>query len=153
MGDPNRRLDDLGIVLPDPFPSFGTYEMAVLDGDTLYTAGHIPVDGTNFVTGKLGADLTLEQGVAAAQLAALSMLSTIRAELGDLARVRRVLNVTVTVNSTPDFTDHTAVGNGASDLLVDVLGDAGKHARLAVGVSSLPANLALEVQAIVAVHP
>ncbi len=103
MGDPNQRLDDLGIVLPDPFPSFGTYEMAVLDGDTLYTAGHLPVDGSSFVTGKLGADLTLEQGVAAAQLAALSMLSTIRAELGDLARVRRVVNVTVTINSTPDF--------------------------------------------------
>ena len=139
--------------LPDPFPSFGTYVMAVVDGDLLYTSGHVPFDGTTLVTGKLGYPLTVEQGYDAARIAALSMLATIRKELGDLARVRRVISLTGTVNATPEFTQHTQVIDGASDLLVEVFGDAGKHARLAVGVNSLPADIALEVQAIIAIHP
>ncbi len=144
---------NLDLDLPDPFPSFGTYVMAVVDGDMLYTAGHVPFDGTTLITGKLGGQLTVEQGYDAARIAALSMLATIRQELGDLARVRRVISLTGTVNATPEFTQHTQVIDGASDLLVEVFGDAGKHARLAVGVSSLPADMALEVQAIIALHP
>jgi enamine deaminase RidA (YjgF/YER057c/UK114 family) len=119
----------------------------------LYTAGHVPFDGTKLITGKLGGELTVEQGYDAARIAALSMLATLRHELGDLARVRRVISLTGTVNATPEFTQHTQVIDGASDLLVEVFGDAGKHARLAVGVSSLPADMALEVQAIIALHP
>ena len=144
---------NLDLDLPDPFPSFGTYVMAVVDGDMLYTAGHVPFDGTTLITGKLGGQLTVEQGYDAARIAALSMLATIRQELGDLARVRRVISLTGTVNATPEFTQHTQVIDGASDLLVEVFGDAGKHARLAVGVSSLPADMALEIQAIIALHP
>ncbi len=144
---------NLDLDLPDPFPSFGTYVMAVMDGDMLYTAGHVPFDGTALITGKLGDQLTVEQGYHAARIAALSMLATIRHQVGDLARVRRVISLTGTVNATPDFTQHTQVIDGASDLLVEVFGDAGKHARLAVGVSSLPADMALEVQAIIALHP
>ena len=83
---------NLDLDLPDPFPSFGTYVMAVVDGDMLYTAGHVPFDGTTLITGKLGGQLTVEQGYDAARIAALSMLATIRQELGDLARVRRVIS-------------------------------------------------------------
>ena len=151
MGDPSARLAELGIELPDPFPAFGTYVMSVVDGTTLYTAGHVPIDGSTLITGKLGADLDVEQGKWAARCAALSMLATLHAELGDLARVRRILSVTATVNAVPTFTDHTSVADGASDLLVAVFGDAGRHARLAVGVSSLPADMAIEVQAIIAI--
>ena len=127
--------------------------MAVVDGDMLYTSGQVPFDGTTMITGKLGDQLTVEQGYDAARVAALNMLATIRHEVGDLARVRRVIHLTGTVNATPEFTQHTQVIDGASDLLVEVFGDAGKHARLAVGVSSLPADMALEVQAIIALHP
>jgi len=150
---PDDRIAELGIVIPDRFPSFGSYVMAVVDGTTLHTSGHVPFDGTKLITGKLGTDLTVEQGTRAARLAALSLLATLRDELGDLGRVRRVLHVTGTVNAAQDFVDHTAVINGASDLLVDVFGPSGQHARLAVGVNSLPADLALEVQAVVALHP
>ena len=146
-----RRVN-LDLELPDPFPWFGTYVMAVVDGDMLYTAGHVPFDGTTLITGKLGDQLTVEQGYDAARIAALSMLATIRQEVGDLVRVRRVISLTGTVNATPEFTQHTQVIDGASDLLVEVFGDAGQHARLAVGVSSLPADMALEVQAIIALH-
>ena len=146
------RLRDHGITLPDPFPSFGSYEMAVRSGNQLFTAGHISAAGDEFVTGKLGLDLDLEQGRAAARLAARSLLATVQAELGDLDLVEQVLSVLVTVNATPEFTDHTQVADGASDVLIAVFGDAGRHPRLAVGVSSLPANAALEVQAVLAVR-
>lgn len=153
MTDPEQRLAEQGLVLPEPFPSFGTYVMATVDGDRLYTAGHVPVDADRFLTGKLGADLTTEDGVHAARVAGLLLLATVRAELGGLHRVRRILHVTVTVNATPDFTEHTTVADGASDVLVAAFGDRGRHARLAVGVSSLPADLALEVQAVIAIEP
>ena len=148
MGGVNLDVD-----LPDPFPSFGTYVMGVVDGDMLYTAGHVPFDGTALITGKLGRELTVEQGYHAARVAGLSLLATIRHQVSDLARVRRVISLTGTVNATAEFTEHTQVIDGASDLMVEVFGDAGRHARLAVGVNSLPADIALEVQAIIALHP
>jgi len=147
------RIDQLGLTIPDPFPSFGSYVMAVIDGTTLYTSGHVPFDGTALITGKLGDDLSIEEGAQAARLAALSLLATLRAELGRLSRVRQILHVTGTVNAAPHFVDHTAVIDGASDLLVDVFATRGQHARLAVGVNSLPADMALEVQAVIALHP
>ncbi len=116
-------------------------------GSQLFTSGHVSAAGTEIVTGKLGDTLDVDQGRAAARLAALSLLATVHAELGDLDQVAQVLQVLVTVNATPDFTDHTAVADAASDVLVVAFGEDGRHARLAVGVSSLPANLALEVQA------
>jgi len=151
--NPDERISQLGLTIPDPFPSFGSYVMAVIDGTTLYTSGHVPFDGTGLITGKLGDDLSIEQGAQAARLAALSLLATLRAELGRLSRVRQILHVTGTVNAAPHFVDHTAVIDGASDLLVDVLATRGRHARLAVGVNSLPADMALEVQAVIALHP
>lgn len=152
QSDPERRLAELGIEVPEPFPAFGTFVSAVRNGDTIYTAGHVPFDGSSLVCGKLGDQLDADQGHAAAYLAALSLIATLKHELGDLVLVHQFLHLTGTVNATPEFTDHTRVIDGASDLLVAVFGPAGTHARLAIGVSSLPANMALEVQAVVAVR-
>ena len=144
---PAERAAELGLDLGSPFPSFGTYVMAVRSGSQLVTAGHVPIGPDGLVTGKLGAELSVEQGYAAARLAGISLLATVQAELGDLDQVARFVNVLATVNAVPAFTEHTAVADGASDLFVAVFGDAGRHARLAVGVSSLPADMAIEVQA------
>jgi len=143
-----------GLDLPPVFPPAGRYRSAILHDGLLHTAGHIPLgaDGT-LVTGRLGQTLTLAEGVHAARLAALSLLATVQAELGSLDRVERFLRVYGVVNATPDFTEHTAVIDGSSDVFTQVFGDRGEHARLAVGVSSLPANLALEVEATIAVRP
>ena len=150
-GTIDARLAELGIELPEPFPALGTFVTAVRTGSLLHSSGHIPHDAASIVTGRLGEDLDVDAGYAAARLAALSLLATLRTELGDLDQVRQIVSLLVTVNATAAFTEHTAVANGASDLLVEVFGDRGRHARLAVGVSSLPANLALEIQTIVEV--
>ncbi|MBA2626302.1 MAG: RidA family protein [Acidimicrobiia bacterium] len=147
----DEKLEELGIVLPDPFPALGTFVSAVRTGSLVFTSGHVPHHADGIVTGKLGEALDVEDGYVAADLAARSVLATLRHELGDLDRVVRVVSVLGTVNATPSFVEHTAVVNGASDLFVKVFGDLGQHARLAVGVSSLPADLALEIQAVVEV--
>jgi enamine deaminase RidA (YjgF/YER057c/UK114 family) len=146
-GGPTRRAAELGLDLGSPFPSFGTYVMAVRSGTQLVTAGHVPIGPDGLVTGKLGGGLSVEDGYQAARYAGISLLATVQAELGDLDRVVRFVNVLATVNAVPSFTDHTKVADGASDLFVAVFGDAGRHARLAVGVASLPADMAIEVQA------
>ena len=135
--------------LPAVFPPAGEYVNAVRTGNLLVLGGHIPIaaDG-QVVLGKLGQDLDVAAGQRAARLAALSALATIRAELGTLDRVSRIVSVRGVVNATPDFQQHTQVVNGASECLVEVFGERGRHARLAVGVSSLPANLALEIELI-----
>lgn len=145
---PGQRLTDLGLE-PIELPVFGTFEAAVEVGDVLHTMGHWPLDGAQPVTGKLGAELDVDDGRAAAELTALALIGTLGAHLGDLGRVRRIASVFMTVNATPTFTEHTAVADAASDLLVAVFGDRGRHARLAVGVPSLPADLALELTAVV----
>lgn len=144
-------FDLTGLDLPEVFPPAGTYRSAIVHGDVLYTAGHIPLgaDGT-LVLGRLGEDLSIEDGQHAARLAALSLLATVQEALGSLDRVDRFIRVYGVVNATPAFTGHTAVIDAASDLFVQVFGERGEHARLAVGVSSLPANLALEVEATIA---
>jgi enamine deaminase RidA (YjgF/YER057c/UK114 family) len=143
-----------GLVLPPVFPPAGTYRSCVLHGELLHTAGHIPLgaDGT-LVVGRLGEHLSVDEGVHAAELAALSLLATVQAELGTLDRVDRFLRVGGVVNATPAFVEHTRVIDGASDVFVRVFGERGEHARLAVGVSSLPAGIALEVEATIAVLP
>ena len=140
--------DLTGLQLPDVFPPVGTYLSARLHDGVLYTAGHIPLgaDGT-LITGRLGDALTIEEGAHAARLAALSLLATVQQELGSLDRVDRFLYVYGVVNAAPHFTAHTTVIDGASDVFVQVFGERGAHARLAVGVSSLPADVAVEVQA------
>jgi len=144
---PEARLAELNIELPAVRTPAGTFVHAVRAGSLLFVGGHLPwrADGT-LVQGKLGAELDVEAGHEAAQLAALSALATIRAELGSLDKVLRIAKLNGVVNSTPGFMQHTQVINGASDPFVAVFGYRGQHARLAVGVSSLPFNLALEIE-------
>ena len=148
----DAKVEELGFQLPAPFPPAGTYVNAVRTGGLLVLAGHIPIGADQqVVLGKLGDDLDVEAGRAAARLAALSALATLRSELGSLDRVARIVSLRGVVNATPDFTGHTQVIDGASDVFVAVFGENGRHARLAVGVSSLPANLALEIELLVEV--
>ena len=144
--------DLTGLELPPVFPPAGHYRSAVVQQGVLHTSGHIPLgaDGT-LVLGKLGATLTVEEGVHAAELAALSLLASVQAELGSLDRVDRFLRVHGVVNAAAGFVDHTAVIDGASAVFIRVFGERGEHARLAIGASSLPAGIALEVEATIAV--
>jgi enamine deaminase RidA (YjgF/YER057c/UK114 family) len=144
---PETRLGELGLELQPPQLAVGTFVRAVRSGDLVFLGGHFQMrpDGS-VVTGKLGADLDADAGYEAARLAALALLATLREELGSLERVRRVVKMNGVVNAAPDFLEHTKVINGASDLLVAVFGDAGQHARLAVGCASLPWNICLEVE-------
>lgn len=144
------RLAALGLTLPDPPSPIATYASAVLQDGMLYTAGHGPLraDGT-FVVGKLGDTLQVEAGRDAARLTGLAMLATIRKVLGSLDRVERIVKVLGVVNATPDFTQHPQVINGFSDLFRDVFGEAGIAARSAIGTSSLPGGIPVEVEAII----
>lgn len=148
----DARLAELGIELPEPFPPAGEYINAVRTGDLLILGGHIPFSPPQTVVfGKLGTDLDVDAGREAARFAAITALATIRSELGTLNAVKQIVLVRGVVNSAPDFIGHTQVIDGASEVFVNVFGDAGRHARLAVGVSSLPANIALEIEVTVEV--
>jgi len=142
------RLKSAGIQLPEPLPAFGQYVPTVLARDVLWVGGHFGTrpDGT-LHTGRCGEDSTTEQGRAAARSAAINLLATVRDALGSLDRVERVVRIFGVVNATPEFIEHTSVIDAASEVLVEVFGEAGRHSRLAVGVSSLPANLTLEIEA------
>jgi len=143
------RLRELDIQLPSLPPPAGTYLHAARIGNLLFLTGHPPIraDGS-VILGRLGQDLDADAGYQAARVAALGMLATMRHELGSLDKVRRIVKVNGVVNATAEFLQHTQVINGASDLLVQVFGKAGEHARLAVGYSSLPWNICLEVELI-----
>jgi enamine deaminase RidA (YjgF/YER057c/UK114 family) len=149
------KLAELGYTLPAVNPPKGSYVLATRssDGKTLYTAGHLPqpADG-ELVTGKIGADLTVEEGNQAAQYAALSLLATLKNELGDLDKITRIVKVVGFVNCTDGFSQQPAVINGASDLFFEVLGDRGIHSRSAVGTNALPLNVAVEVECVVEVE-
>lgn len=148
-----KRLEELKITLPDTPAPAGNYVPVVRTGDLLFVAGQIPLEsGKPRFVGKLGRDLGIEDGQQAARLCALNILAQVsRALDGDLDRVVRCVRVCGFVNSTPEFTEQPQVVNGASDLLVAVLGDAGPHARAAVGCSSLPRGVAVEVEAVLEV--
>ena len=150
---PEARLAEMGIELPKPAAPVANYVRAVSTGNLVFLAGHGPLrpDG-DYVPGKLGRDLTVEEGYAAARLTAIALLASLRAEIGSLDRVRRVVRVEGMVNSTPEFTDQSKVVNGCSDLLVEVFGERGKHARAAVGMVSLPIGLAVEIHMVVEVE-
>lgn len=150
---PEKVIKDLGITLEVKGTPTANFVYAVRTGNLVFTAGHIPKgsDG-KFITGKLGKDLTVEQGQAAARYSGISLLSTLKQELGDLSRVKRIVKVTGMVNATPDFTQHSQVINGFSDLMVEVFGDKGKHARSAVGMGSLPINAAVEIEMVVEIE-
>ncbi len=144
------RLTALGYVLPHPPNPAGNYLPYVRAGHFLYTAGVLPMrDGALACKGKLGAGVSLEEGYEAAKWCALNLLSIVVLAAGSLDQVERFLTITGYVNTVPDFTAHPKVINGASDLLAAVFGEAGKHARAAVGVASLPLDAAVEIQAVV----
>jgi enamine deaminase RidA (YjgF/YER057c/UK114 family) len=147
---PEERLRELGLDLPEVVTPAANYVGAVRTGNLVFLAGHGPVrDGKNAYVGKLGRDLDIEEGQKAAELVALNLLATLKHEIGDLARVKRVVKLLVLVNSTSEFGDQPRVANGASDLLVAVFGEErGKHARSAVGAVSLPFGIAVEIEAI-----
>lgn len=149
-----QRLAESSLVLPAPLPAFGQYVPSVLHGSQLWVGGHFGVrlDGSLHV-GRCGQDVSVADAREAARSAAINLLATVRDALGSLDRVERVAQVFGVVNATPEFVEHTAVIDAASDVLVEVFGDAGRHARLAVGVSSLPTNLVLEIQATLVVGP
>ena len=150
---PEAKIKALGITLTEKGTPAANYVYAVQTGNLLFTAGHIPKDAQgNYVTGKLGKDLTVKQGQAAARMSGISLLSTLKQTLGDLNRVKRIVKVTGMVNAAPEFTDHSSVINGFSDLMVEVFGEKGKHARSAVGMSSLPVNAAVEIEMIVEIE-
>ncbi len=149
----DEKLAQLGITLPAPPKPVATYIPAVLAGELLFLSGVIPFrDGTLVFEGKLGRDLTVEQGYEASRIALLNALAIIRQELGTLDRVRRVVRMTGHVASDEGFVQHPAVINGASDLLVKIFDEAGKHARVALGAAELPLNAPVEIELILQVH-
>jgi len=151
--DYDKKLKELGIELTTPSKPIANYVKAARTGKLIYLSGHGPAraDGTN-ITGKLGADMTVEQGYEAAKQTGVSILSTLKAELGDLNKVKRIVKVLGMVNCTDTFTDQPKVINGFSDLMVAVFGEKGKHARSAVGMNQLPGNMAVEIEMIVEVE-
>jgi enamine deaminase RidA (YjgF/YER057c/UK114 family) len=147
------RLAELGLTLPEAAAPVAAYVPVVEAGGMAYVSGQVSFVNGTLMKGRLGEDLTLEQGIEAAQGCGLMILAQLKAALGSLDRVERVVKLGAFVNSTGDFTDQPKVANGASELMVAVFGDAGKHARAAVGVPTLPLGCAVEVDAIVAVRP
>ena len=152
MTTPEQRLAALGIVLPEATLPAANYLPSVTAGSLLYLSGQLPIkDGRFACVGKLGDNLTIEEGYAAARLCAINLIVQIKAAVGDLARLRRIVRLGGFVNSTQSFTDQPKVINGASDLFVEVFGDAGRHARSAVACPSLPFGAGVEVDAVVEV--
>ena len=151
--DAEARLKEKGIVLATPSSPVANYVNAVRVGNLLYLAGKGPTkpDNTN-ITGKVGRDLTIEQGYEAARLTAINHLAVIKNELGSLNKVKRIVKVLGMVNCTEDFKDQPKVINGYSDMMVEIFGEKGKHARSAVGMYALPFNLAVEVEVIVEIE-
>lgn len=147
----DSRLSALGLTLPEPAAPVAAYVPVVIAGGLAHVSGQLPFLGGKLVTGRLGEDVSPELGNAAAQACGLMILAQLKAALGSLSRVERVVKLGGFVNSTGDFTGQPGVVNGASELMVAVFGDAGKHARSAVGVPCLPLGAAVEVDAIVAV--
>ncbi len=147
------KLKELGLELPPAVTPVANYVPAVRAGNLVFLSGHGPFkeDGS-LTTGKVGSDLTTEQGYEAARRIAIGLLGSLKAAIGDLDKVRQVVKLLGLVNCGPDFTDQPKVINGASDLLVEVFGDRGKHARSAVGMNALPLNIAVEIEMIVEVE-
>jgi enamine deaminase RidA (YjgF/YER057c/UK114 family) len=152
--DPEAKLKELGITLPTPGAPIANYVNAVQTGNLLFLAGKgpLPQDGKD-VVGRLGKDMTIDQGYQAARSTAIAHLAVLKKELGDLKRVVRVVKVLGMVNSDPAFTQQPAVVNGYSDLMVAVFGEKGKHARSAVGMATLPGGIPVEVEVVVEISP
>lgn len=151
--DVEARLQELGIELPEVGEPVANYVPAVRTGNLVFCSGNGPKlpDGT-WMTGKLGADMTIDEGYEAARLTGIHLLAALKSEIKDLNKVKRIVKVLGMVNAAPDFTEHPKVVNGFSDLMVEVFGDKGKHARAAVGMGSLPFNIPCEIEMIVEVE-
>ena len=149
----DARLAELGITLPEPAAPVAAYVPVVIAGGLAHVSGQVSIVDGQLLKGRLGEDLSFEQGVEGARACGLMILAQLKAALGSLDRVERVVKLGVFINSAADFTDQPKVANGASELMAQVFGDAGKHARSAVGVPCLPLGVAVEVDAIVAVRP
>lgn len=147
---PEQTLKKLGIILPNPPAPAANYVPYTIAGKIVTISGQITMgpDGLEYI-GKLGQDMDTETGQKAARLCAINILAQVKAALGDLDQVKQIVKIQGFVNSTPDFTEQPQVINGASDFLVEVLGDAGRHARAAVGMASLPLGVAVEIDAVV----
>ena len=149
----DARLAALGLTLPQPAAPVAAYVPVVVAGGLAQVSGQLPFVGGKLVTGRLGEDVSLDAGIEAAQACGVMILAQLKAALGSLDRVERVVKLGAFINSTGDFTDQPKVANGASELMAAVFGDNGRHARSAVGVPALPLGAAVEVDAIVAVRP
>lgn len=150
----DEKIKQLGLELPPVSKPIANYVKYVRTGNLIFLAGHGPSkpDGTN-ITGKVGKELSIEQGYEAAKITALSLIATLKDALGgDLSKVKRIVKVNGYVNCLPDFTEHPKVINGCSDLLVTLFGEKGKHARAAMGMVALPSNIAVEIEMIVEVE-
>lgn len=148
--DVEKRIQELGIQLYAPEPPIGNYVRAVRSGNLVFLAGHGPRKPEGgYMTGKVGIDIDIEQAKEAARLTAISLLSSLKAEIGDLNKVKRIVRVFGMVNCDDSFTEQPQVINGCSDLLVEIFGEQGKHARAAVGMISLPINISVEIEMIV----
>ncbi|NVE95103.1 RidA family protein [Altererythrobacter lutimaris] len=144
------RLQELGIILPEAAAPVASYVPVVVQNGFAHVSGQLPFVNGELVTGRLGDDVSIEDGTAAARACGLMILAQLKAALVPLDRVERIVKLGAFVNSTSDFTDQPRVANGASELMFDVFGEAGRHARAAVGVPSLPIGAAVEVDAIIA---
>jgi len=153
MGQVEEKLKTMGLELPTPPPPMANYVRTVRTGDLVFVAGHGPSrDGKLIYQGKLGADLDVEQGYQAARLVMLNCLSSLKQEIGDLDRVTRIVKMVGMVHRAPDFGHQPEVINGASDLLTELYGERGRHARSAVGMGSLPRGIAVEIEMVVEVQ-
>lgn len=151
-GTIDKRLADLGVEIGTPAAPAANYVPSVRTGNLVFISGQVSQDASGLIKGKLGADMSTEDGVKAARACAIKLIEQMKMATGDLDKVKRVVKLLGMVNSTPDFPDHPKVVNGCSDLLVEVFGDKGRHARSAVGVVNLPFGVAVEVEAIIEVE-
>lgn len=148
MSSPEARLEEMGITLPEPMAAVANYAPFVISGDQLFVSGQVSVGEDGLVKGRLGENMSLEEGQAAARLCGLNLLAQCKAALGDLSRIKRVVKLGGFVNAHPDFVQIPHVINGCSDLMVDVFGETGRHARSAVASPVLPLGVAVEVDGI-----
>ena len=146
------KLAELGLTLPEPAAPVAAYVPVVVANGLAHVSGQVSMQDGALIRGRLGEDVSLTLGIEAARACGLMILAQLKAALGDLGRVERVVKLGAFVNSTADFTDHPKVANGASELMLAVFGEAGRHARAAVGVPSLPLGVAVEIDAVVAVR-
>jgi len=147
------QLRKLGLVLHPVPKAIGNFQHGAREGNLVFLSGQGPLDDDGrLLTGKVGATVTAEEAYDHARRVGLNLLSVMESELGDLGRVKRIVKLLGMVNATPEFAEHSRVINGCSDLFIEVFGEAGRHARSAIGVGSLPGNITVEIEAVIAVH-